>query len=231
MRGAPLPAKLVQCKTHSTPSCDPSTRRSCGASSPEAVPKTRFEDYLGLFDFQKLQKRVEQFGNDAGPDEEPEEAPNDAVCFKASIQIQVISAISDALIEYFLRHPEDMRAMKPRLFEELVAELVAGQGFEVELTQQTRDGGYDIVAVRHDLSTTRHLIECKRYAEGRKVSVREVRALYGVVASQNASMGIIVTTSQLSRDATAEVDKHPWRLGKAEFADLKKWILEYLEHK
>ncbi len=63
------------------------------------------------------------------------------------------------------------------------------------------------------------------------VGVREVRALYGVVASENASKGIIVTTSRLSRDATKEIDRHPWRLGKTEYQDLKTWILDYLKRK
>ncbi len=195
------------------------------------VADVRMSEYLGLFDFKMLQGFVEQFPETPEPEAELEETREDEVQFEPSLQVQVISAISDALIEHFHRHPGDMRSMQPRLFEELVAELISGQGFEVELTQQTRDGGYDIVAVKHDLFATRHLIECKRYAEGRPVGVREVRALHGVVTAEGASKGVIVTTSRLSRDAALEVEKHPWRLGKTEYQDLKVWILAYLKRK
>jgi len=192
-------------------------------------PAIQIEEYLGLFDFMRLQGYVENFDVEyEGEDLAENTEADDGVSFEASLHIQCIFAISDALIEYFHRHPQEMRTMQPRLFEKLVAELIADQGFEVELTQQTRDGGYDIVAVKHDLSATKHLIECKRYAEDRPVGVGEVRALYGVVTSQNASKGIIVTTSRLSRDSTKEVDKH---LGKNEFNDLKEWILDYLKRK
>lgn len=195
------------------------------------VPKDRLGEYLDLFDFEGLCEFVHEQPQVTEPKETREEQAEDRIELEPRVEIHVISAISDALIEHLRRHPEEMRRMQPRLFEELVAELIEGQGFTVELTRQTRDGGYDIVAVNHELSTTRHLIECKRYAEGRPVSVQAVRSLYGVVTGKDASQGIIVTTSRLSRDAAVEIDQHPWRLGKAEYADLKRWIIEHLKNK
>ena len=47
-------------------------------------------------------------------------------------------------------HPELMRNLSPRKFEELVAELFSDMGYEVVLTPATRDGGFDFKAFRKE---------------------------------------------------------------------------------
>jgi hypothetical protein len=49
------------------------------------------------------------------------------------------------------KHSEVLLQMASREFEELVAELWKRFGYEVELTKATRDGGYDVVAVKHGI--------------------------------------------------------------------------------
>lgn len=51
--------------------------------------------------------------------------------------IEVASFVDRALIEQLQRHPDDLRLMDRRRFEELIAELFNGFGYEVELTQRT----------------------------------------------------------------------------------------------
>ncbi len=195
-------------------------------------PTFNVQEYVAFFDFQRLHTYIEDFDAEDGPGGPPEGTEtDDEVLFEASIQIQSISAITDALIKYFARHPKEMRKMPPRRFEELVAELVSEFGFDVELTPATRDGGRDVIAVKHDVFRTRHLIECKRYSKDNPVRVHEVRALYGVLASENASQGVMVTTSRLTSDAQAFVETNRWRLESKELAGLKEWILEYLKKK
>jgi hypothetical protein len=58
-------------------------------------------------------------------------------------------AVSDELIRVLAERPELMYELRPRQFEELLADIFARQGFDVELTQQTRDGGYDLWVVHH----------------------------------------------------------------------------------
>ena len=67
--------------------------------------------------------------------------------------------------------PTELRGIEPRLFELVVAELLAGYGWEVSVTQPSRDGGYDILGVTTDPSgmQTSWIVECKRYARNRKV--------------------------------------------------------------
>src|SRR5215211_5952306 len=58
---------------------------------------------------------------------------------------QLIINVQAKLIEMIARRPEYVFEISPRQFEEIIAELFFREGYEVELTKQTRDGGYDIV--------------------------------------------------------------------------------------
>ena len=76
--------------------------------------------------------------------------------------------------------------MNRRGFEELVAELFGGFGYEVELTKQTRDGGRDIVAIKRGEVQVKYLIECKRPDPGGHVGVGPARELLGVLTDEKA---------------------------------------------
>src|SRR5438309_548739 len=78
-------------------------------------------------------------------------------------------------------NPDLVFSIEPGLFERVVAELLAGFGWRVSVTQATRDGGYDILGISTDNSGLQSswLVECKRYAEGRKIGVELVRSLVG----------------------------------------------------
>jgi HJR/Mrr/RecB family endonuclease len=136
--------------------------------------------------------------------------------------------INAELVSYLGKHPEKMRDMTPRKFEELVAELFRAKGYEVILTPQSRDGGLDIRAYhRGDTGTVLTLIECKRYAAHNPVDVAIVRGLYGVTVSENATRGIIATTSYFSQDAKSFQAKNEHRLHLADFTNLKQWLAQY----
>ena len=112
-----------------------------------------------------------------------------------------------------------MREMPPRAFEILVAAVFRNHGFDVELTPQTNDGGLDCIAVRNDPLTglNYYLIECKRYAEDNHVGVGIVRALYGVLADQSATKGIVATTSFFTRGAKEFAQRNSTRLALVDF--------------
>lgn len=55
-----------------------------------------------------------------------------------------VQAIADELIRWLARRPELLYQLRPRQLEELMAELYEREGFEVELTPETRDGGVDL---------------------------------------------------------------------------------------
>lgn len=142
--------------------------------------------------------------------------------------LQITSAVNDSLIEHLLKYPTDLQSMKPRTFEELIAELFHGFGFDVELTRSTRDGGYDIIAIgNHQIAASKYLIECKRYAETRKVDIQPVRSLYGVVQDKRATKGILVTTSSFTSPAEDFLKRNRWVLEGRAFDDIKNWLHRY----
>jgi|LGOV01.1.fsa_nt_gb HJR/Mrr/RecB family endonuclease len=142
--------------------------------------------------------------------------------------LQISSVVNDRLIEYFLEKPSHLRSMMPRYFEELIAELFDGFGFAVELTQSTRDGGRDVIAIGNErIAASKYLIECKRYAESNKVGIQPVRSLYGVVTNERATKGILVTTSSFTGPAEEFLQRNKWVLEGRAFDDIVEWLHEY----
>ena len=132
------------------------------------------------------------------------------------------------LIRFFARHPEKMREMDPREFEELIAELLSKEGLNVELTPITRDGGRDIIVVSDSsLGRHLHLVECKRYSKNNPINVNLVRSLYGVVEAEKATAGMLVTTTRFTPPAVEFIDSVRNRLSKKDYQDLAKWIKKH----
>ena len=117
--------------------------------------------------------------------------------------------------------------IEPRQFEEMIAELLYSQGFKVELTKQTRDNGYDIIALKvEDNFPLRFLVECKRLTKD-KVGIEIIRSFKEVVQSENANKGIIVTTSYFTRDARKKRDETPYLLDYRDKDDVLNWVTKY----
>jgi len=137
-----------------------------------------------------------------------------------------IPNLESELLSYFRVNPQRLYDMQPRAFEELVASIFRNNGFIVELTPETRDGGFDIIAVENSALTghNMYLIECKRYARDRHVGIGVVQRLLGVVIQHQATKGIIVTTSYFSADAqrAAEHSKHSMSL--RDYEAIVEWL-------
>lgn len=89
-------------------------------------------------------------------------------------------------------------------FENLVREILekelAEKGCEVKITQSSRDGGVDAIAYNPDpLLGGKIVIQAKRYIN--VVGVSAVRDLYGTMQHENATRGILVTTSHFGVDS------------------------------
>ena len=100
------------------------------------------------------------------------------------------------------KYPEDIYKLPSRSFEELIATLLEEQGWEVNLTGQTRDGGRDVLAyLNTDIGKLLCLVETKRYKPSNPVGVGLVRTLYGTVEHEQANVGLLVTSSRFTKDA------------------------------
>lgn len=104
--------------------------------------------------------------------------------------------------EYYLEYNrEKIKRMSPRDFEFFVADIFEELGFSVKVTQQTRDGGKDIIATKATPIPYTLIIECKHWDANRKVNVSVVRSVYGVQVARQANQSIIVTSSGFTKDA------------------------------
>ena len=132
-----------------------------------------------------------------------------------------IRAVSDELIRRLAATPELLYELSPRTFEELMAGLFERQGFDVTLTKQTHDGGYDLYLVQHTAAgRVLTLADMKRYRPDRKVGVGVVRELYGTVEMEHASAGLLATTSFFTAGAREFQQKLPFRLELKDYFDL-----------
>ena len=100
---------------------------------------------------------------------------------------------------------DDLRSLKWREFEDLVAEAYRHRGYRVEPTARGTDGGVDLIA-RRDHQTT--LIQCKRWKH-RQVRVSTVRELLGVMTAERADAGVVVTCGEFTPEAIAFVRGAP----------------------
>lgn len=146
---------------------------------------------------------------------------------------EIISSLNLGIAKLILeaeKHPELLSNIDPREFEEYVADLFKRQGFQVEVTKKTRDGGRDIIAIRSDLDIkSKYIIECKRHCSTNKVGVDIVRQLYGVQYSEGANKSILVTTSKFTKDAInfANKEQTQWHMTLADYSELLKWTKKY----
>lgn len=112
-----------------------------------------------------------------------------------------------------------------REFEEFVAELYHRDGYEVSITQQTRDGGKDIILSKDSsVGKSLYYVECKKYATHRPVSIGVVQRMYGVVQRNNATKGIVVTSSSFSNPAKLETQKIQHQIALVDYFGLEKFV-------
>lgn len=96
-------------------------------------------------------------------------------------------------------------------FEKVCQQLVENMGFETKTTKASGDGGIDLIAYNHQpLLSGKYIIQCKRYSGS--VGEPIIRDLYGVVTSERANKGILMTTGVFTKSANVFADGKPIEL-------------------
>jgi len=96
-------------------------------------------------------------------------------------------------------------------FEHLILQLVRKMGFDAHSTKSSGDGGVDIVAFNEKpFLEGLYIIQCKRWNSS--IGEPILRDLYGVVMSERANKGILVTTSYFTQSAISFADGKPIEL-------------------
>ena len=96
-------------------------------------------------------------------------------------------------------------------FEKVCQRLLEKMGFSVETTKTTGDGGIDLIAYNSQpLLSGKYIIQCKRYAGS--VGEPIIRDLYGVITSERANKGILMTTGVFTKQAQVFAEDKPIEL-------------------
>lgn len=119
-----------------------------------------------------------------------------------------LSIIRARYINY--EHPQDIYLdLTPLEFEKLVESLYISKGYKTTLTKHSHDGGVDIIAEKlRSGDKEKLIIQCKRYTK--KITVKEVRELSGVISNyaikkgEKITKGVLVTSSEFTRSAIKE---------------------------
>lgn len=128
-----------------------------------------------------------------------------------------------------LRNGRVLSDLNWRDFERLIGDLLESEGWNVKVTQATRDGGFDVLAIKSDsvMGQIKSVWQAKKYGTNNKVKLSEVRELSAIRDEQKATKGIIVTTNHLTKDAIEWVKRDTYRLEYKDRMDLEKWLQEY----
>jgi restriction endonuclease Mrr len=130
------------------------------------------------------------------------------------------------LIDALAASVENLPDLHPRLFEYVVAALLAASGYQsVRVTGPSADGGIDILASRNvGLGRSLFLVQCKRYAPHRKVGRPAVQLTYGVLAEYGATKAALVTISAFTRPASDFLAKNDNQIAGLDGQDLETWL-------
>ena len=143
------------------------------------------------------------------------------VLFYGSHNVRVAEAFRDQYNGAY----ENINCLSGVEFELVCKRLLENMGFDVETTKTTGDGGIDLIAYNHQpMLLGKYIIQCKRYTGS--VGEPVIRDLYGVITSERANKGILITTGHFTKSATAFAENKPLEL--IDGAQLKVLIKQYL---
>jgi len=104
------------------------------------------------------------------------------------------------IFDYSSTESIDIHSLSGIEFESLCKKLLEKMNFDVSTTKQSGDGGIDLVAYNHQpMLEGKYIVQCKRYSGS--VGEPIIRDLYGVVNSERANKGILITTGTFTKSA------------------------------
>lgn len=144
-----------------------------------------------------------------------------------------LSPINNDVLRYLAEDPKRFYELSGNDFEDVMTEIYRRLGYDVESTKRTRDGGKDIIIRRPEImGDFIYYVECKRYAEDRKIGVGIVRNLHSTITTDNVNAGIIVTTSYFTKDARdfIQANKLGYKIKMQDFNQIKNCYIEWYKN-
>lgn len=108
--------------------------------------------------------------------------------------------VAEAFRDQYNAAYENINSLSGIEFEMVCKKLLENMGFTVETTKTSGDGGIDLIAYNSQpLLSGKYIIQCKRYTGS--VGEPVIRDLYGVVTSERANKGILMTSGVFTKQA------------------------------
>jgi hypothetical protein len=148
---------------------------------------------------------------------------------KSETSVIALPTIKHEDLILFIKYPEELLKCSSRYFEELIAELLKNDGWDVQIVKRNNAPGPDIIAVStkliHD-TPTKMIVECKRHSINNPVDVNVVRkVMYWVNEEFQATLGMIATPSKFTKVAIERAEKsHAWRLNMKDQSSIIDWL-------
>ena len=176
-----------------------------------------------------VQRYIEQLQTDLAREPEQHEVlehPEAELALPETRERIVIYSPSLLLLEKLRTQHISLHDLTWRQFEEVIAELLIQDGFTVDLGRGTKDDGKDIVAVKEvrGFGLVMSVWQAKKHNVGKKVGVGVIRELADTRNELEASKGVIVTTTSLTRGALKRIEQDRYLLHKVDGDDLLTWI-------
>lgn len=136
-------------------------------------------------------------------------------------------------IDYLNAQADQLRNIQWRQFEYLTAEYFQRNGYQVEVGPGRGDGGKDVTAKKEDevAGPDLVLIQCKRYSERNKIDIDTIKAFWTTINEEQATKGLVVTTSRLTNGAKRFCEVHKYRITAIEYEMVQIWLKNLSSHK
>jgi len=139
--------------------------------------------------------------------------------------------VQTSILRRIARHPNELAKLSPIDFERLVGELFEKEGYSVEFTKVSRDGGVDIFAWKRDVAgVSLTIVQCKKHSPENPVRVGVVREVVGSMNIHSATAAAIFTTSYFTKAAADEAMKIRYRLSLNDYFEIMQSIAKHQIH-
>lgn len=106
------------------------------------------------------------------------------------------------IISEIARNPNELYMVEWRILEHVIAQIFEGLGFDVTLTEASKDGGKDLILeCEIDGFPASYIVEIKHWTSGKRVGAGMLQRFLRVVVSERRSGGLFLSTSGYSGNA------------------------------
>lgn len=127
--------------------------------------------------------------------------------------VALVQQFSHRLVEWIATYPHHLDLVEWRDMERVLGVAFSGLGFEVQITNASKDGGIDL---RLESRGSTYFVQVKHWPSGKRVGGEYVREFVALTVSSGARAGIFLSTSGFTSSAfqgMAVIERQRLRIG------------------